>query len=104
MQSAESSGGNLRLSTTCSAPFSEPMVVKQPQFTRVEEPTLLCNQVDLTDNPIASPVVRDAARASRLLSLCVPSQCQWTPKPHGSPPNRGLRWLADFPEPKPPVK
>ena len=22
----------------------EPMVVKQPQFTRVEEPTLLCNQ------------------------------------------------------------
>jgi hypothetical protein len=23
----------------------EPMVVKQPQFTRVEEPTLLCNQV-----------------------------------------------------------
>src|SRR4030095_10266080 len=24
----------------------EPMVVKQPQFTRVEEPTLLCNHVD----------------------------------------------------------
>ncbi|MGB7730129.1 MAG: hypothetical protein WBL50_19020, partial [Candidatus Acidiferrum sp.] len=23
----------------------EPEVVKQPQFTRVEEPTLLCNQV-----------------------------------------------------------
>src|SRR5258707_9400000 len=23
----------------------EPKVVKQPQFTRVEEPTLLCNQV-----------------------------------------------------------
>jgi hypothetical protein len=23
------------------------MVVKQPQFTRVEEPTLLCNQVKL---------------------------------------------------------
>jgi len=23
----------------------EPMVVKQPQFTRVKEPTLLCNQV-----------------------------------------------------------
>ena len=23
----------------------EPLVVKQPQFTRVEEPTLLCNQV-----------------------------------------------------------
>jgi hypothetical protein len=22
-----------------------PMVVKQPKFTRVEEPTLLCNQV-----------------------------------------------------------
>src|SRR4030095_9461676 len=26
----------------------EPMVVKQPQFTRVEEPTLLCNQVLLS--------------------------------------------------------
>jgi hypothetical protein len=25
----------------------EPMVVKQPQFTRVEEPTLLCNHVVL---------------------------------------------------------
>jgi hypothetical protein len=24
----------------------EPMVVKQPKFTRVEEPTLLCNQWD----------------------------------------------------------
>src|SRR4030095_7017287 len=24
----------------------EPVVVKQPQFTRVEEPTLLCNQVN----------------------------------------------------------
>jgi hypothetical protein len=23
----------------------EPVVVKQPKFTRVEEPTLLCNQV-----------------------------------------------------------
>ena len=23
----------------------EPVVVKQPQFTRVEEPTLLCNQL-----------------------------------------------------------
>jgi|HubBroStandDraft_6_1064221.scaffolds.fasta_scaffold325216_1 hypothetical protein len=23
----------------------EPLVVKQPKFTRVEEPTLLCNQV-----------------------------------------------------------
>jgi hypothetical protein len=23
----------------------EPMVVKQPQFTRVEEPTLLCNHL-----------------------------------------------------------
>jgi hypothetical protein len=33
------------LSVTCSAPLSEPMVVKQPQFTRVEEPTLLCNQL-----------------------------------------------------------
>ena len=42
-QSFESSGGNLRLSTSCSAPFSEPLVVKQPKFTRVEEPTLLCN-------------------------------------------------------------
>src|SRR5258708_6596465 len=26
----------------------EPMVVKQPKFTRVEEPTLLCNQVLLS--------------------------------------------------------
>jgi hypothetical protein len=25
----------------------EPVVVKQPKFTRVEEPTLLCNQVVL---------------------------------------------------------
>jgi hypothetical protein len=33
----------------------EPMVVKQPQFTRVEEPTLLCNQVDLG---ISCPVLR----------------------------------------------
>jgi hypothetical protein len=24
----------------------EPVVVKQPKFTRVEEPTLLCNQVE----------------------------------------------------------
>src|SRR6185369_9428750 len=47
MQSSESSGGNLRLSTSCSAPFSEPMVVTQPQSTRVEEPTLLCNQVEI---------------------------------------------------------
>jgi hypothetical protein len=45
MQSSESSGGNLRLSVTCSAPFSEPMVVEQPEFTRAKEPTLLCNQV-----------------------------------------------------------
>src|ERR1700757_1927692 len=45
MQSSESSGDNLRLSTSCSAPSPEPMVVKQPKFTRVEEPTLLCNQV-----------------------------------------------------------
>src|ERR1035438_3884579 len=45
MQSSESSGDNLRLSVTCSAPFSEPMVVKQPQFTRVDEPALLCNHV-----------------------------------------------------------
>jgi hypothetical protein len=28
------------------APFSEPLVVKQPRFTRVEETTLLCNQVN----------------------------------------------------------
>jgi hypothetical protein len=27
----------------------EPAVVKQPQFTRVEEPTLLCNQVQQGD-------------------------------------------------------
>src|SRR5215472_4960586 len=39
MQSSESSGGNLRLSTSCSAPSPERMVVKQPQSTRVEEPT-----------------------------------------------------------------
>ena len=45
MQSSESSGGSLRLSTSRLAPFSEPAVVRQPQSTRVEEPTLLCNQV-----------------------------------------------------------
>jgi len=28
----------------------EPMVVKQPQLTRVEEPTLLCNQVGTGTN------------------------------------------------------
>src|SRR4029077_10005720 len=45
MQSAESSGGNLRPSTSCPGPFSEPAVLKQPQFTLDKEPTLLCNQV-----------------------------------------------------------
>jgi hypothetical protein len=29
----------------------EPMVVEQPQFTRVEEPTLLCNQVGTESSP-----------------------------------------------------
>ena len=33
------------LSATWSAPSPKPMVVKQPQFTRVEEPTLLCNHL-----------------------------------------------------------
>ncbi len=33
----------------------EPMVVKQPQFTRVEEPTLLCNQVPVTGQKRALP-------------------------------------------------
>ena len=28
----------------------EPMVVEPPQSTRVEEPTLLCNQVESTEN------------------------------------------------------
>jgi hypothetical protein len=33
--------------SSCDEVFSrEPMVVEQPKFTRVEEPTLLCNQVD----------------------------------------------------------
>jgi hypothetical protein len=31
----------------------EPLVVKQPQFTRVEEPTLLCNHVRLPRLPAA---------------------------------------------------
>src|SRR5882672_4445706 len=43
MQSAESSSGNLRLSARLLPP--EPLVVTQPKFTRVKEPTLLCNQV-----------------------------------------------------------
>ncbi len=33
--------------TKGTAPFSEPMVVKQPKFTRVEEPTWLCNHVEV---------------------------------------------------------
>src|SRR5258708_7996663 len=36
MQSSESSDGNLRLSTSCPTPSSEPWVVMQPKFTRVE--------------------------------------------------------------------
>jgi len=30
----------------------EPVVVKQPQFTRVEEPTLLCNQLQMMNSPM----------------------------------------------------
>jgi hypothetical protein len=44
-QSSESSGGNLRLSEHVRLLSPEPVVVTQPQSTRVEEPTLLCNQV-----------------------------------------------------------
>jgi hypothetical protein len=29
----------------------EPLVVKQPKFTRVEEPALLCNQVKIAREP-----------------------------------------------------
>jgi len=34
------------------------MVVKQPQFTRVEEPTLLCNQVHPGTSLVISRVTR----------------------------------------------
>jgi hypothetical protein len=44
----------------------EPMVVKQPQFTRVEEPTLLCNQVPVTGQKRAS---RRSERERRSVTL-----------------------------------
>ena len=47
MREIRSSGSAEGVIGNCD-PYSdspEPMVVEQPQFTRVEEPTLLCNQV-----------------------------------------------------------
>jgi len=47
MREIRSSGSAEGVMGNCD-PYSdspEPMVVEQPQFTRVEEPTLLCNQV-----------------------------------------------------------
>jgi hypothetical protein len=52
------------------------MVVKQPKFTRVEEPTLLCNQVPIIDStcPFTADVrvhswttIRRRADSERLL-------------------------------------
>src|SRR5262250_753853 len=45
-QLSESSGGNLRLLTSCRLLSPEPVVVEQLQATRMEGPTLLCNHLD----------------------------------------------------------
>jgi len=49
MQSSESSGGNLRYNHHVRLLSRAYGRFEQPQFTRVKEPTLLCNQVPITD-------------------------------------------------------
>jgi len=60
MREIRSSGSAEGVIGNCD-PYSdspEPVVVKQPKFTRVEEPTLLWNQVPLgkTAEPIKAPL------------------------------------------------
>jgi len=43
----------------------EPMVVKQPQLTRVEEPTLLCNQVRTGTDLSGYPTHRELCSLAR---------------------------------------
>ena len=55
MREISSSGSAEGVMGNCD-PYSdspEPVVVKQPKFTRVGEPTLLCNQVGISTHAVA---------------------------------------------------
>jgi len=46
-------------------PSPEPAVVRQPQATRVEEPTLLCNQVTTLNESVFSTIPGSPAYVSK---------------------------------------